>query len=162
MSQTSELQTQKLNFSQRNGLEDVKNLLQMDAENRDLRFDLGEFCLQKISWHNSLSIQRKWKFGDFFRELGFTDEFYENDKKIKDFFISDLDLSQKEAQLHEAAYGKVCDFIEFLYKQEKDDDEKSKFEKDVNSIFEKNNSSYRLTKGLINLGDKKIKGFRLQ
>ncbi|MDR2811973.1 MAG: hypothetical protein LBB06_02565 [Endomicrobium sp.] len=161
--------TQKLNFSQRNGLEEINNVLQINSMDENLRTTLYNFCFNNFSTPPFVNkdifyfkIHRKILYSDFFK------------RPLDEILNWDWNFEKKEfkAWFFDCKWNEIYDFFEFCFSQPTcqtlmisneirdfylgclpeikiDSYRRETFTVELNSCLEKENSGYRMVNGCI-------------
>lgn len=137
-------------FSQRKGIKPIKDVMQKDNMDDDLRNGLWN-ALEIYYWGKVMVNHH----GDILKEQPYWDLFF---KMWIDFFKYPIDiLNTRESELHDllreyyfkAKWYEVYDFIEFVANNYPDKKVNSKFMKYSNVIMERELSAYRFVGGRI-------------
>ncbi|MDR2251699.1 MAG: hypothetical protein LBD98_02555, partial [Endomicrobium sp.] len=133
--------TQKLNFSQRNGLQKINEVLQVNSMSDELRTALFNFCYRDYKDNSSpisyFGISREILYSDFFK-IPLTDiphDCYYEKQQFKKFFFG-------------CEWNKIYDFFEFCFSKIYPNGIED-FTAKLNSCLEKENSGYRMLNGCV-------------
>jgi hypothetical protein len=145
---------QKLNFSQRNGLEELNKTLQINFMDKDLKTVLYNFCYENCSQEGDIfyfKICRKILYSDFFK-IPLTNIFYYCSNEKKQFAPSchwDDERKRFRNWFATCKWSKIYDFFEFCFSKIDSSDNRKIFTDELNLCLEKEKSGYRMVKGYI-------------